>query len=144
MPTATVEVDFADGRFALCIAKHAQIFELQDKCDAGPLLILKRLNDGSWRINDFRETIRLALIGGGMSAPDALTRVRRYVDDRPWQESIAVARAALFAAIVGVPDDPLGKPEAGAGVIEPTSESSAQKPTARARRSGSRRGKSTK
>jgi tail tube GTA-gp10-like protein len=148
MPAGEIELDFGDGRYKFCVAKFAQIFELQDKCadkdgPSGPLKILRRLGDGSWLVQDVRETIRLGLVGGGMGAPDALKLTRSYVDERPWAESVPVARAILFAAAIGVPEDPLGKQTAGEAETGQTTASSAQASTAPARRSASRRGKST-
>jgi len=145
----TIELDFADGRHTFCVAKFAQIFELQDKCadkdgPSGPLKILKRLVEGSWTVQDVRETIRLGLIGAGMSAPDALKLTRQYVDERPWAESVPVARSILLAAAVGVPDDPVGKLMAEEAETGQATASSAPPSTAPQRPLGSRRGKRTK
>lgn len=93
-----------------------QLLELQERCGAGPVEILDRLCQRRWRVQDVRETIRLALIGGGMAPLEALARVKRYVDSRPLLESIEPAVAALGAALVGpVEDDAPGKQTAGAG-----------------------------
>lgn len=99
---------WGDGehRFRLPIG---QLRELQAKCDAGPLEILDRLHDRSWRLDDVRETIRLGLIGGGMAPVDALVRVADYVDARPLLESVVSAQVILVTALMGVPDDTVGK-----------------------------------
>ncbi|TMI98480.1 MAG: gene transfer agent family protein [Alphaproteobacteria bacterium] len=157
MPTGTIDLDFGDAKYPFCIAKHAQIFELQDKCadregPSGPLKILRRLSDNSWTLQDVRETIRLGLIGGGMPPPDALKLVRRYLDDpdaqewQPWAHSVPIARAVLFAAAVGVPSDPLGEAKGERTETEEpkTGSSSAPGSTASPRRSASRRAKRTK
>lgn len=109
--SAEVSLAWADGehRFRLAIG---QLRELQEKCDAGPAWILYRLQSRQWRVDDIRETLRLGLIGGGMSPMDALGLVARYVDERPLQENVAPAMAVLMAALVGVPEEPVGKPEA--------------------------------
>lgn len=86
--------------------------ELQQKCDAGAIEVMDRLRDRRWRVDDVRETLRLGLIGGGMTPVDALILVKRYVDDRPIMESVPTAFAVLMAALIGVPDDPVGKAEA--------------------------------
>ena len=69
-----------------------------------PYFLLGRVDGGQWFIDDLRETIRIGLIGGGLEPVKALALVKRYVDDRPFAESITHARAILLAAIVGAPD----------------------------------------
>jgi hypothetical protein len=64
---------------------------------------------GQWTVNDVREVIRLALIGGGMKPTPAFMLVKRYCDDRPLGESLAIAHAVLLSAVVGVPGDDVGK-----------------------------------
>lgn len=100
---ASITIDWADGThtFRLPIA---QIEELQEKTDCGPYFLFNRIVTGQWRIADLRETIRLGLIGGGMEPPKARTLVERYVDNRPYAESIKPAQAILGAALIGAPD----------------------------------------
>lgn len=86
-----------------------ELRELQDKTGAGPLELHRRIGTGVWRVDDLRETIRLGLIGGGKTPPDALKLVARYVDARPLAESVGPAARILFAAIMGPENDPLGK-----------------------------------
>lgn len=107
---ASVSFDWADGhyRFRLPIE---QLLELQVKCDAGPPEIHARLASARWRVEDLRETIRLGLIGGGLTPVKALELTRAYVDQRPLHESVNPAFAILTAALVGVPGD---QPEEGA------------------------------
>ena len=104
----SIELDWGDGRhkFALPIG---QLRELQDKCDAGPNRILQRLSGVDWRIDDIREVMRLGLIGGGTKPTDAHLMCVRYVDNRPFMESRLHAQAILMKALVGDPDDPVGK-----------------------------------
>lgn len=104
-----VEINWADGSHTFNIAKIKSVLELEDKCEAGVSEVFQRISDGKWKINDVRETIRLGLIGGGMMPDAALKLVQRYVDDRPWAESVPVAMVVLMAAMVGVPGDPLEK-----------------------------------
>jgi len=106
-----IDLDWADGTYRFRIGL-GQVRELQEKCDAGPATIFGRLADGSWRIDDFRETIRLGLIGGGLEPAKALVLVKRYVDDRAWLESVLPAEVILGAALSGVEDEPLGKDRA--------------------------------
>lgn len=109
--TAKISFDWADATYTFRLGIK-ELLELQEKCDAGPAFILGRLNDGSWRINDIYETIRLGLKGGGLEPVKALGLMDRYVKDRPWLENIIPAQAILSAALVGVEDEPLGKAEA--------------------------------
>lgn len=104
-----VELTWADGTYLFNIAKIKSVLELEEKCDAGVAEIFKRIGEGRWRINDIRETLRLGLIGGGMPPDKALRIISRYVDDRPWQESLQPAMVVLMAAMVGVQGDEVGK-----------------------------------
>ena len=105
-----IELTWGDGEHKFNIAKLRCVLELEEKCDAGIAAIFARIQEGKWKFNDIRETLRLGLIGGG-AAPDKAARlVQRYCDDRPWAESVLPAQAVLIAAMVGVPkDDPLTK-----------------------------------
>lgn len=109
MPNGEVTIAWGDGEHKFNVAKIAQALELEEKCDAGFPEILSRLREGRWRINDVRETLRLGLIGGGMSVPKAIVMVKRYFDDRPFGESVPAALVVMMAAVIGVPDDQPGK-----------------------------------
>jgi hypothetical protein len=108
--SAKVAFDWADGNYTFRLGIK-ELLELQEKCDAGPAFILGRLIDGTWRIQDIRETIRLGLIGGGLEPIKALAVMKNYVTERPLLENILPAQAILNAALVGVEDEPLGKAE---------------------------------
>jgi hypothetical protein len=95
---------WADGDYTFRLA-WGQIAELQDKCDAGPYVILQRLTNGQWRIQDISETIRLGLIGGGQKPVDAVKLVRTYVEARPPLENVLVAQAILGTALIGSPEE---------------------------------------
>lgn len=102
-----ITFEWADGEHTFRLA-IGQLRELQDKCSAGPMEILDRLAGRTWRVDDVRETIRLGLMGGGKGASEALTFVKRYVDDAPLTDNVHVAQAILLAALIGVSDDPVG------------------------------------
>jgi hypothetical protein len=155
-----ISLEFGDGEHRFNVAPYAQIFELQDKCGitavggddsrilipSGPKEIYDRLRIGSWRVADYRETIRIGRIGGGATPVEALQFVKRYVDDRPFTESVEAAWRILAAALVGPPGDDLGKPEAerGQSKVEGASTSPAPPPTAPAPPSGTRPARSTR
>jgi|SRR5262249_55782302 len=113
-----IELTWADSEHKFNIAKIKCVLELEDKCGVGVAEVFLRIRDGRWKFNDIRETIRLGLIGAGMLPDRALNLVQRYVDDRPWSESILPAQAILIAAMVGVPGDDLTKKEKTEGAEE--------------------------
>jgi hypothetical protein len=84
---------------------------LQDACDAGPEQIFKRLGDGSWRVDDIFQTVRLGLIGGGMDSKAAADLVSKMFQSHPIMTFRNVARLVLMASLVGDPDDPVGERE---------------------------------
>lgn len=101
---AKITLDWADDTYVFRLA-WGQLVELQEKCDAGPYIILQRLYEGSWKMLDVSEPIRLGLIGGGMEPVKALKLVREYVQARPVNESVLYAQAILSAGLMGAPDE---------------------------------------
>ncbi len=124
MRNTRLTLAWADADYDFDIRPSGQLRELQELCDAGPQFIAMRLQTGSYREEDVRETLRLGLIGAGMAPSKALALVKRYVDPRPLQENLGVAQAILLAAIVGVADDVVDDP-AGERVAEETAASPA-------------------
>lgn len=110
----TVTITWRNGEDQFCLAKIGDILALEEKCNAGIATIIKRLRSEDYYVNDIRETIRLALIGGGMSPDKALTAVKLHVDGHPdgLSASVLLAQVILMAVMVGVPGDELGKPKA--------------------------------
>lgn len=109
--TGKVTLPWGDGEYEFRLA-YKQLLLLQEECDAGPAFMANRLReqDADWRVKDIRETIRLGLMGAGMSQADALTKITRFVDSVPLEENRLVAWVILKTAIVGAPDEPiLGK-----------------------------------
>lgn len=98
---AEIAFDWADGTYVFRLA-YGQIAELQEKTGCGPQVLLQRVIDGTWKVEDLRETIRIGLIGGGVDPLKALDLVRRYVEQRPFAESVLPARAIIGAALFGV------------------------------------------
>lgn len=97
---AKITLDWADDEHAFCL-RIGELRELEGKTGVGPQRLMRRISEGDWRVDDLRETLRLGLIGGGMKPSDALTLVRRYVDERPLIESIQPALAVLVAVLSG-------------------------------------------
>lgn len=113
-----------------------EIRKLQERTNAGPYELLRRLTTGTWRVDDLRETIRLGLVGGGTVVNDKgatddnrIARlVRDYVDERPLQQSVMVAARILEAALAGAPDEDIPKSE-GAETTSPQSLETASSPS---------------
>lgn len=101
---ASIDLTWADGDYRFRLA-WGQLIELQEKCDAGPFVILNRLQAGTWRVQDISNVIRLGLIGGGMKPVDALKLVRTYVEERPPMENVLTAQAILSAGVAGAPEE---------------------------------------
>lgn len=135
--SAEVHIDFAGERrlFRLSIAA---IRRLQEACDAGPNLILNRLIDGSWRLDDLRESILQGLIGGGMAQREAQGLVEAWFDPEPKQQFVSVGQGVLLAALTGVEDEELGElqGEAAANSHSPEARSGSDDSTASALSSG--------
>jgi hypothetical protein len=106
---ASISLTWADGDYTFRLGV-AQIRELQEKSEAGPSVILRRMAEDTWFVDDLIHTIRLGLIGGGATPADALKLVRRYVEQRPLAENRNAATLILGAALYGAGDEePLGK-----------------------------------
>lgn len=102
--SAKIRGVFGDGikDFALTIGG---LEELQEACDAGPEEIFFRIKTGKWRVADVRETLRIALIGGGLPATRALVLVDRHASTGGLAEWKVLAAAIIAAALDGAPDE---------------------------------------
>ncbi|WMT90156.1 gene transfer agent family protein [Pelagibacterium sp. H642] len=126
--------EWADGEFLFAL-KAGQIEELEKICDEGIGKIAFRCFSGTdFTYKHVRETIRLALIGGGMPAVEAERKAKTYIDGCPIDHqgdpfsNLKTARKVLQAVYFGWEDlPPLGEAEAGeTPATEPTSETSEQ------------------
>lgn len=109
----TPPLDWADGTYEFALG-WGELEELQEACNAGPFVILARLAARQWRLEDVVTTIRLGLIGGGVSASKALKLVQTYVQKRPQDLMLnaSFARGILETAIMGAPEEAPGEPVA--------------------------------
>ncbi|MBI1405709.1 MAG: gene transfer agent family protein [Caulobacter sp.] len=103
---------FGDGRHPFRL-RIGELEELQEKCDAGPEEIYWRLQTGAWRVADIRETLRLGLIGGGLTPTPALVLVNRYAGEGWLAEWKALAANIIAAALFGAPDEDKPAPAPG-------------------------------
>lgn len=108
--TQQITIPWADGEYSFKLAV-GQLRELQEKLKIGVGGLLKRVLAGDYYVDDVREIMRLGLIGGGTAPLDALRLIENYVDARPLAENLQFASIVLYAAITGVQDDPVGKPQ---------------------------------
>lgn len=114
-----IELDWADGTYTFRLGL-SEIEELERKRDLGIFQIVGRLAPDvrECRLSDISEVIRLGLIGGGMKPVEALAKVRRYVDERPIDESRDVAYAIALAALMRVHSKELEQPPGEAEAAE--------------------------
>jgi len=115
---ATIQAFIGDAEYPLRL-RIAELRILQTALDSGPSRILTRLQSGDWLVDDVIETIRLALIGGGMGHQDAAQLVRSYVCEGHLLTYSVPAMHVLIAALIGdvedqpeEDDDDLGEPKA--------------------------------
>ncbi|MDB5458153.1 MAG: hypothetical protein JWP92_3738 [Caulobacter sp.] len=126
---ASIRLDWGDDEFLFKVG-IGQWRKIQERCDAGPGEIYRRLISvatalqtgaslaeaasfgmiGDWRIDDVREVILQALVGGGLSEIQAAVLVRDRVDkDADFKVHLALAFAIVRAALGDVPDEAVGE-----------------------------------
>jgi len=110
----TVRINWSGGEDDFCASKVGTQLAIEERCNAGLGAVYQRIANGTWKINDISEVIRLSLIGAGMSAEEAKKKTDVHVFQNPngLAPSLMVSMRILEAALVGVPDDPVGKKEA--------------------------------
>lgn len=118
MSLCSIEMEWADGSYTFALPL-AQLEELQTICDAGPLEIQRRLEEGRWTSKEVYHTLRLGLIGGGMKPEDALRKTKLYVLGQPWLGNVFPAHSVIQAVLVGKPDEPVGKSQADGEESDP-------------------------
>jgi hypothetical protein len=114
----SVSLQFGDGEYTFRIAfgQWRELLESVNKprieiglTPIGPMGLLKAMLEGDAWPHDVREVIRLGLIGGGMKTDRALVLIKRYVEGRPYFQNINEARVILQTAMLGPPEDQVGK-----------------------------------
>lgn len=105
-PMEPLTVNWAGGEHAMRLGM-GELLALQEACDAGPRVLFLRLQAGVYRVADPVETVRLALIGGGMERAAAGRAVSAAVDARGLDCLVPPAELALGRALWGpsLPDD---------------------------------------
>lgn len=121
----TRRIVWLHGTDDFCLTPSGVQIALEQICDCGIFEIAERLRSvlrlaeagelgGRAFARDVRETIRLGLVGGGKTPDEAEKIVKACVDGHPLMHNVIVAYRAIEAALMGVPDDPVGK-DAAAG-----------------------------
>lgn len=105
---------------------------VQEKCDAGPMELLQRFLNGTYRIDDVRETLLQGLVGGGMNTADAARLMKSNFDDLPLTPFIVLAQGVMMAVLVGAEDETLGEPEGEAEQKTPSPVESSASPASTA------------
>ncbi|WP_439374934.1 gene transfer agent family protein [Bradyrhizobium sp. DASA03120] len=83
----------------------ALIRELETKCGSGIGAIANRVFSRNFAQTDLSETIRLALIGGGITPKRAAELIAAYADGRPLVEAYELAARILERALFGNPNE---------------------------------------
>src|SRR5947209_5463162 len=103
MPDLSYTAFFGDGEHVFKLTK-SMVEELEKKC--GPIGALSnRLFARSFAQADLSETIRLALIGGGVLPKRAHELIAAYVDGRPLIETYELAAKILERTLFGNPNE---------------------------------------
>ena len=101
--TATLTRFLGDGDHAFALPP-AQLLELERLTGRGIGVLCRDVFAGAFGFRDVTETVRLALIGGGMDPEAAFDLTDQYVSRRPIAEGYALAVAILDAAFNGAPE----------------------------------------
>lgn len=126
---AEITLEWAGGEHVFRL-RIGELRRLQEETGVGPLEQLARLKSGSWRVDDVVAPIRYGLIGGGdVTEAEARRLVRSFVEDAPLARSASLAAAILNAALVGAPDERVGKPVAAESGSKTPEASSASPPS---------------
>lgn len=129
-----VTLVWGDGehRFRLDLAG---IEEIEAKCECSLFDIARRSSAHARdiKVRELREVLRCGLIGGGLDPAKAFVLVRRYLDERPLDESRDAAYAVILAGLARVEGDKImeaaeGEPGEPKGPSESTSPASAPQP----------------
>lgn len=80
------------------------VIELERKTGAGIGALCTRVFAKQFSQSDLQETIRCALIGGGMDPKRAAEMIAAYAVDRPIMEIYSLAVAVVEAAFFGLPN----------------------------------------
>ncbi|WP_316227869.1 MULTISPECIES: gene transfer agent family protein [unclassified Bradyrhizobium] len=95
---------FGDAEYQFKLTPAA-VTELETKCGAGILAISNRVFAKQCSQAEITETIRLALVGGGIAPKRAAELVALYATERPLLDSYPVATKTLERLLCGHPNE---------------------------------------
>jgi hypothetical protein len=95
------------GKERLFRLSFGGVLDLEEATGDGIAAIFARVAGGRFMLKDVYHTIRLSLIGGGLSIMDAKRLLEAHFDTRPYMENAAIAGQVLAALMVGV--EPAGE-----------------------------------
>lgn len=95
---------FGDGEHDFALP-FPLIQELERTTGAGIGVLYQRIRAMTFRVTDITETIRLGLIGGGITPKAAHDLTQTYAAQRPLAETLPVALAILDVVWFGTPAD---------------------------------------
>jgi hypothetical protein len=101
----TTSAFFGDKEHRFALTHWAQL-ELEKVTGVGIGALCLRLPHGDFRFIEIIETIRLALIGGGMAPQDAVHLVETYGKPRPLGETFPLAARILYRLWNGKDPEP--------------------------------------
>jgi len=89
---------------------------VQAATDCGPLELIRRIEFGTWRVDDLRTVIFQGLIGAEETQAAATTLMIASFDNQKkgWAQFAPLAHAILSASVFGPEDDPVGEAKAEA------------------------------
>lgn len=119
--TGNVRLFLGEGEFDFALLM-GQLMELEQLTGDGIFVTWNKLMNGTWKIADIRETLRLGLVGGGMAKKDAYDLVTRHLQPGYLADLCLLAQSVAGAACIGVPGETCsGEGEgAAAAPISPT------------------------
>lgn len=92
---------FGDGEKVFAFPTRELIEELERKTGVGIGALFRRFRASDYSLSDVLQTIRLGLIGGGISPVEAHQLVTVYGVGRPLAEIFAVADGVITALFFG-------------------------------------------
>lgn len=116
-----VQLNWLGGEHVFAL-RLGELRGLQEVTGCGPHKLHTRILARDWQVDDIASVLRFGLIGGGMPAAEAGPKVAQAMQDQPLLQFVGPAIEVLSAALIGVKDDPVGKPEGVETPPEPVPE----------------------
>ncbi|WP_088633236.1 gene transfer agent family protein [Phaeobacter sp. 22II1-1F12B] len=95
------------------------VLDLEEAIGEGIGHVFQRVTVGRFGIKDVYHTIRLGLIGGGLSVVNADRLMKNHFDTRPYMDNARVAGAILADLMIGVEEEDEDQAEGGRDVPPP-------------------------